>query len=321
MPAQVLLAAKAVPYLKRGYWLISKYRTLPAEQRSAVQSEARETIAALAAVKVALTAAHGETTIPKNWEEAQQLALAPDAASLMAREVIAALQEHAEMTTDQLSDAVGAVSRDDTSFKRALDIAKDDGYIRRAGVNFRGIKWDVTEWADRDLLDTPHVRSLEQRIVELIDRFGLCSQDHISAALGLDDDAPELRAALERALAVDNVSWYGHGIYGLASESLRTFVPTEDIWSETAPTDDGEVGTDAALDRLKTSVKSLAKALSQPDDEPADGGPPSIESSIGTADRTGDPVSRLKQLKELADAGVITEAEFEAKKSSLLEAI
>ncbi|MGN6558553.1 MAG: SHOCT domain-containing protein, partial [Solirubrobacterales bacterium] len=210
--------------------------------------------------------------------------------------------------------AVGAAGKDDTALERAMRIAQSDGYIRRVGVNFRGVKWDTTEWADKQLLDSPHIRQLEERIVAFIGDFGLVSLDHISGRLGVEEDAPELRGALERAISDKSIEWYGNGIYGLPLDRLTGFAPETDLWAETKPpSEDQDFG--GAIDELEGAVRDLATAMkatgiykgskTAPDDNGSDDG----------------PYEALRQVQELHDAGALTDEEYAAKKAELLQRI
>ena len=194
-------------------------------------------------------------------------------------------------------------------------MARDDGYIRRVGVTFRGIKWDTTEWADLQLLDTPHVRQLEEEIVAFVKEFGLVSLDQISGELGLEDEAPELRAALERAVSEESVNWFCNGIYGLSPAQLDGFEPKRDLWAATKPaTNEKDLGK--ALEELEAAVKGLAAAMKDSD---VTGLPE--EDAPDMHDDAEDPYEGLRQIQGLHDAGVLTEEEFAAKKAELLRRI
>jgi hypothetical protein len=196
-----------------------------------------------------------------------------------------------------------------------MGMARDDGYIRRVGANFRGIKWDTTEWADLQLLDTPHIRTLESEIVDFVSEFGIVSLDHISAELGLEDEAPELRAALERTLLEESVKWYCNGLYGLPSSDCETFEPKRDLWAETKPaTEDKDFG--AALEELESAVKGLSRAMK------SNGVLDQSVSDVAAGEPDeDDPYANLRRLQELHDAGVLTAEEFAAKKAEILKRI
>jgi hypothetical protein len=231
----------------------------------------------------------------------------------MAKAVVLHLQKVSEATGEQIATAVGAAGKDDSTLHRAISIARGDGFIRRVGVTFHGIKWDTTEWADLQLLDSPHVLQLEREIVAFVKDFGLVSLDHISGELGLEDDAPELRAALERALFGEQVGWYCNGIYGLPLSQLDGFEPKRDLWSETKPAvEEKDLGR--ALEELEAAVKGLAGAMSASGIRAAPG-------PDGAADPNDDPYAGLRRIQELYDAGVLTADEFAAKKAELLQRI
>lgn len=272
------------------------------------------------AVKVAATAERSAGDPPATWEAALQKALHAGPAEEMAKAVVAYLQRVPEATADEIAATVGAAGKDDTSLKRAMGVARDDGYIRRVGVTFHGIKWDTTEWADLQLLDTPHVRKVEEEVVAFVKDFGLASLDHISGELGLESDAPELRAALERAISEESLHWYCNGIYGLPPSQLESFEPKRDLWAETKPaTHDKDLGK--ALEELESSVKGLASAMnaSGTDEPPADAGQTVVEG--GADHQDDDPFDVLRRIQELRDAGVLTEEEYLAKKAELLKRI
>jgi len=232
----------------------------------------------------------------------------------MAKAVVVHLQKASEATAEEIAAAVGAAGKDDSTLKRAMSLARDDGYIRRVGVTFHGIKWDTTEWADLQLLDTPHVRRLEEEIVAFVRDFGLVSLDHISGELGLENDAPEFRAALERAISDESIGWYCNGIYGLSQSQLGDFEPKHDLWAETKPaTEDKDLG--GALEELESAVKGLARAMK------ASGGVDAIPVDGAPDDQDDDPYEGLRRIQELHDAGVLTAEELAAKKAELLRRI
>lgn len=309
----VLYAARALPTLKLGYSLVRKWNAMPLSERSLVQDQGQRTVTAIMALKVAVAAERSVSDPPATWEAAVERALHSGPAETMAKAIVAHLQTVSEAAAEQIAGAVGAAGKDDSAFKRAMDLARDDGYIRRVGVSFRGIRWDTTEWADLQLLDTPHVRALEERIVAFLEEVGIASIAHISAELGLEDDAPELLAALERAIVDQRAVWYCHGIYGLSSARLEGFRSPRDLWAETMPSGkDKDLG--GALAELEAAVKGFAGAMKgigvRPglvEDEPVDS--------------EGDPYENLRQVQGLYEAGVLTAEEFAAKKAELLKRI
>jgi hypothetical protein len=265
------------------------------------------------AMKVAVTAERSTGDPPATWKAAVDRALRGSPAEQMAKAVVAHLQNVPEATAGEIAAAVGAAGKDDSAFKRAMDMARDDGYIRRVGVTFRGIRWDTTEWADLQLLDTPRVRRIEEEIVGFLGEVGIASLDHISGELGFEDDAPELLAALERSVVDESVVWYCNGIYGLSPGRLENFEPKRDLWAETLPTeDDKDLGS--ALAELESAVKGLASAMKS-------GDIPEAAADNGSADRDEDPYEGLRRIQELHDAGVLTAGEFAAKKAELLRRI
>jgi hypothetical protein len=315
----ILYATRAVPTLKRGLSLIRKWNALPPEERDAVQEQGRRAMAAIMAVKAAATAARSVDDPPATWEQALEAAIHPGPAEKMARAVVEHLQEVSESTLSEIAPAVGAAGKNDTTLDKAMRIAQNDGYIRRVGVNFRGIRWDTTEWADKQLLDSPHIREIEQRIVSFVANFGLVSLDHISGRLGLEEEAPELRGALERAIVDGSVEWYGNGIYGLPSNGLPGFAPQLDLWAETKPPrEDQDFG--GAIDELEAAVKDLASAMKATGIyESTD--PESTE--FAPENRGGDDgaYEALRQLQALHDSGALTDEEYAAKKAELLQRI
>jgi hypothetical protein len=306
----VLYAARALPTMKRGYSLVQKWNSLPPEQRAEVQEQGQRAVAAIMTVKVAATAERSAGDPPVTWEAAVEKILHPGPAEEMARAAVAHLQQVSEATAEEIAAAVGAAGKDDSAFKRAMSMARNDGYIRRVGVTLRGIKWDTSEWADLQLLDSPHIRRLEEQIVAFVKDFGAVSLDHISAELGLEDEAPELRAALERAISDESVSWYCDGIYGLSPDQLEHFKPTHDLWAETKPaSEDKDLGS--ALEELESAVKGLASAM-----KATSGSVTSVGEVPDDSDE--DPYEGLRRVQELHDAGVLTTEEFAAKKAELL---
>lgn len=299
--------------MKRGYSLVREWNSLPPQQRVELQEQGRRAVAAIMAVKVAGTAQRSAVDPPADWNAAIERALHPGPPEQMAKAVVTHLQQVSQATVDEIAAAVGAAGKDDSSLKRAMGIARNDGYIRRVGVTFHGIKWNTTEWADLQLLDTPHIRQLEQELVAFVDELGLASLDHISGELGLEDDAPELRAALERAVSGESVQWYCNAIYGLPPTRLEGFEPKRDLWAETRPsTQDKDLGN--ALEELESAVKGLAAAMN------ASGGGDAMSGRASDLPDE-DPYSGLRRIRELHDAGVLTAEEFAAKKDELLKRI
>ena len=311
--AALLYAARALPTMKRGYSLVRKWNSLPPAERAEIEGQGRRAIVAIMAVKVAVRAEQSVGDPPATWRTAVDRALRSGPAEQMAKAVVTYLQTIPEATADEIAAAVGAVGKDDSAFKGAMDLARSDGYIRRAGVTFRGIRWDTTEWADLQLLDTPRVREIEAGIVGFLEEVGIASLDHISAELGLESDAPELLAALERAVVDESAVWYCNGIYGLSPTRLESFEQKRDLWAETLPAKaDKDLGS--ALAELDSAVKGLAAAM-KPD------GIRQAPSSNGASDQDEDPYEGLRRLQELHDAGVLTADEFGAKKAELLQRI
>lgn len=309
----ILYAARAMPTLKRGYSLVRKWNDLPTAERDAVQVQGRRAITAIMAVKTAATASRSVSDPPANWEAALDAVRHPGPAEKMAQEIVEHLQEVSESTAGEIAAAVGAAGKDDTTLERAMRIAQSDGFIRRVGVTFRGVQWDTTEWADKQLLDSPHIRQLEQRIVTFVGNFGLVSLDHISGRLGLEEDAPELRGALERAVADESVKWHGNGIYGMPLDRLTDFAPELDLWAETKPPhEDQDFG--GAIDELESSVRDLAAAMK------ATGIHRGVDSAADDGDGVG-PYEALRQVQELHEAGALTNEEYAAKKAELLQRI
>jgi hypothetical protein len=309
----VLYAARALPSLKRGYALVRQWNSLPAEERAAVEKQGRRTVVAIMALKVAVTSEQSAADPPASWRAAVDRALQSSPAEQMAKAIVAYLQTVSEATGDEIAAAVGAVGKDDSAFKGAMDMARRDGYIRRVGVTFRGIRWDTTEWADLELLDTPRVRDIERAIAGFLEEVGIASLDHISGELGLESDAPELLAALERAVVDESAVWYCNGIYGLSPGRLERFEPKRDLWKETLPSkSDKDIG--GALAELESAVKGLASAMKSGEiREPAQGN--------HSHEQDEDPYEGLRRLQELHDTGVITADEFAAKKVELLQRI
>jgi len=308
----VLYAARALPTLKRGYSVVRQWKSLPPEERAHVQEHGRRAVLAIMAVKVAVTAERSAGDPPASWDAAVDRALRGSPAERMAKAVVAHLQSVPEATADQIAAAVGAAGKDDSTFQNAMDMARADGYIRRTGVTMRGLKWDTTEWADLQLLDTPHIRTIEGGIVAFLAEVGVASVDHISGELGLEDDAPELLAAMERAITDGSVSWYCNGVYGLPPGRLEGFAPKRDLWARTVPDeDDKDLG--GALGELESAIAGLAGALKSGGAQMDSGEPPQASGN--------DPYEGIKRLRELYDAGVLTETEFTAKKAELLQRI
>ena len=151
-----------------------------------------------------------------------------------------------------------------------------------------------------------------------MEECGLVSLDH-PWKTGLEEDAPELRAALERAIFHTRVHWYCHSMYGVAPEGLSSLTPARDVWEETYEQRAGE--PQEALDRLKDAIADFGAALSaERVERVADAVPKQSES--GLPDTSRDKVlESLKTLGTLHDEGVLTDEEFARKKEELLKQI
>jgi hypothetical protein len=290
--------------------LVREWNALPPQEKVEVQAQGRRTVSALMAVKVAMSASRSAADPPPNWETAYERVARPGPSEEMAKKIVAYLQRTTEATAGDIAAAVGAPTKESASFKAALDMARDDGYVRRVGVALRGIKWDTTEWADHQLLEAPRVLDVEREIVSLVEDVGLASLDQISGELGLESDSPDLLAALERAIAGGVVAWYCNGIYGLAVDRLEGFTTKRDLWAETVPADDDPT-VEGALAELEASIKGLASAMRTEESQ----NPEAPE------EPEDDPYEGLRRVRELHEAGVLTDEEFGAKKADLLRRI
>ena len=136
-------------------------------------------------------------------------------------------------------------------------------------------------------------------------RKGVASREDLAGALGIEPDSERLQEALERALGSGRAEWYGPGLYGVPRGQLEELA-SEEAAAETGDTEaTGGVrgGLDAAVSSLEGSLTSLGTALSDT-----------------TATEPAGP-EQIRELRRLADDGVISEREFELKKREILDRI
>lgn len=150
-------------------------------------------------------------------------------------------------------------------------------------------------------------RSLAQRIERHLAAEGVASRDDLAGALGIEPDAARLQEAIERALSSGRAEWYGPDLYGVPRGQLEELVSEEAEEAEEldAAVEAGEArgpgALGAAVESLESSLGALGTALTDaPTSEPA-------------------VPERIRELRRLADDGVISEDEFELKKREILE--
>jgi hypothetical protein len=148
-------------------------------------------------------------------------------------------------------------------------------------------------------------RGMAQKIERHLAAEGVASRDDLAVALGVEVESTRFQEALERALGSGMAEWYGPGLYGVPRNQLEELasdeseVELEDDAAEAEAGDSG--GLHTAVASLEGSLSALGSALSQTaSEEPA--GP-----------------EQIRELRRLADDGVISETEFDLKKREILE--
>ncbi len=149
-------------------------------------------------------------------------------------------------------------------------------------------------------------RALANRIDLHLRSAGVSTREEIGAALRVDPAEPRLQEALERLLGSGRAEWYGPGVYGVPRGQLEELSDLGPRAVAEDGDDRGGVAIDpprhlaGAVNALEGSLGALAAALSDAD----------------RAERT--PAERIRELRQLADEGIISSAEFERRKRDLL---
>jgi hypothetical protein len=100
---------------------------------------------------------------------------------------------------------------------------------------------------------------------------------------------------------------------GMTTSEIKIHIGSDDVEIEDIPNDDAE----RAVSILKTNLENQKKASK---------GVPSPQTSEPTVSSTassspvsqGDPVQRLKQFKDMLDAGLISQEEYDSKKADIM---
>jgi hypothetical protein len=143
-------------------------------------------------------------------------------------------------------------------------------------------------------------RSLAQRIEKHLAEVGVASREDLALALGIEPGSERLQEALERALGTGRAEWYGPNVYGVPRGQLEELADQE---AEPEPViDEPSTGPTlgSAVEQLEGSLATLAGRLGEarPESEVAD---------------------QIRELRRLADEGVLSEDDFERKKAEILE--
>ena len=311
----VVLAAKGLALAKMAGKVLAEWNPLEPDARRRVEAEAGDVMSSLSELRRALGArVFSGDADDIGWAEAKEIAVNPTLDFQMARRLVEVLIAEQELDEEELRERVGAVSERDAVFRGALQIADDDGYLEDTGV-----AWRITAFADRDLVESEHVRFIETAIRDYVDEAGLAGRDELALAIGAPGFfSDEFQAGLERALVSGTVVWLGPGLYGVPVAKLDAYDETSEVEADSAvetPRDVKLVLADlkASVDRLRQAMSS-ARTASEPAAQL--GGARSAQGF-----NVVDPIERLRKLKELHAGGVLTDEEFAAKKQPLLEQI
>jgi hypothetical protein len=295
VPLQFIAIAKAATLLKSATAVLGEWNKLEPEQKALVREPGVELMQGLNELRRAV----GGRVFHKDsisWDEARELALDPSLDFVLARRLAEVVRDHERIGVEELAAEVGAAGSDDGIFVSALEIAVDDGYIRLGDDGY-----EVTDLGDGELVKGDHIAALERAIVDYIEETGLAGRDVLVEITGAASaEASEFRAALECSLASQRVHWLAAGLYGLAPERLVDFAPLAEPADHDEPRELKLVVADVARSARALPVAAGAPALSAP---------------------KGDPLELLGKLKQLVDAGALSEHEFAEQKARLLAAI
>lgn len=306
-------AAKALGLLRKGHVALSRWNQLPAEHRSEAQTAANDVRRALVDLKNALAARIADDD-DFDWAAARDAALKPSVEFEMAKALVREIRTVETATEEDLAEALGVVSTDDDVFEAGLKIAEEDGYIER--TRLFSSTWRITEFADRDLVESDHVRRIESEIVEYLTAHGIADTDELASAVGAGDSGSiAFQAALERALASGEVEWLNLSTYGLPKGRLEAFAPPPEPAEQPNAPSLGEASA-----KLKAGVQKLLRSIDTGGNGRAIVSVPGVALPPAAAG-ANDPYEQLRKLGELRDAGLLTDEEFANKKSQLLAAI
>jgi hypothetical protein len=313
VPLQFLALAKGATLLTTATKVLAEWNRLEPQQKALVREPGVEVMQGLDELRRAVGARlfHDDSM---SWSEARQAALDPSVDFVLARRIAEVVRAHERIEVEALAAEVRAAGADDGIFVRALEITVDDGYVR-----LDDDACEVTDLGDGDLIEAEHIAVLERAIVEYVDETGLAGRDVLAEVAGAASaEASEFRAALERALASGRVHWLEAGLYGLAPERLVDFRPPADLAEQEGPRELKLVVADVArsVERLRAALAAIrhggrAAPLALPGGSAA---PRQLAAQT-------DPLERLGKLKQLLDAGALSDHEFAEQKARLLAAI
>lgn len=151
-------------------------------------------------------------------------------------------------------------------------------------------------------------RVLSQRIERHLNEVGVASREDLAELLGLEPNSAKLQESIERTLGCGRAEWYGPDLYGVPRielEDLAERTPDAATGAQEAePAAGKDIGS--AVSRLESSLQSLGSALGNRQVEPA-----------GDEERADS--DRIRELRRLADDGLISEEQFEQRKSQILD--
>ena len=313
MPLQLIALAKGAALVQTASTVLAQWNALAPEQKALIREPGLDVVKGLNELRRALgDRMFGHESV--RFDEARDGALNPSVAFLLATRVVDVVRHSGRLSHETLARTVGAVSIDDGVLLEAIEIAKTDGYISAHDGG-----WAVTDFGDGRVIDAEHVVALEGVIVDHIDEYGLAGTDTLAEVVGLESsDSAVFRAALERALESGRVHWLEPGLYGLSPEQLKQFSPPVDADEDVVVHREvKEVVADVAraVDRLRIALAAVrhghptapvalaAGQITRPEIAPAT-----------------DPLERLGTLKQLLDAGALSEDEYADQKARLLTA-
>lgn len=299
----------ALYVLKRGQEAVNRWESMSPEDREATISSANavgEGVARLgSALKDRATSAVGAIQV-SHWEKQRDDALDPPAEFRLARRVVELLEERpgTSLSSAAIARAVELDPEEEPALFMSLRLAAVDGYLREDGND----SWTTTAFADGKLSGGKRARVVEQQIIRYLEVTGIADRDELASVVGIGDvSAPEFLAGLERARSGGKVEWLGWQRYGLPPEDLKDVRPPAGLVAR-AEGPSGDDLQDAALDVGK-AIQDLTDQVRRNPDAAAPAAP------------ALDPYEALERLGKLHQTGVLTDAEYENKKSKLLAQI
>ncbi len=101
---------------------------------------------------------------------------------------------------------------------------------------------------------------------------------------------------------------------GFTQSEIKIYIGSKDVEIEDIPNDDAE----RAISILKTNTQNLKKPSQKETTSKVETSPKVPSSTASSTAAQGDPVQKLKQLKDMLNSGLITQAEYDSKKAEII---